>query len=78
MRVGADTNSLDGILGVMDASRFQVIDCDALKGWNVADRAEAIRFAAWVHARTGHVVEVVHRGAQLLVLPPDAPFAKAS
>lgn len=59
----------------MTDARIQVIDCDAGKGWHLDDRAEAIRFAAWIHAKTGHIVEVVREGIQLLVLPPDAPFA---
>ena len=60
--------------------RFNVIDCDAGRGWTLRDEAAALRYAAARHAATGHVVEVVSTRAdasdQRLVLPPDAPLAR--
>ena len=58
---------------------FDVIDCEAGRGWSLIDETTAVRYAAAQHAATGHVIEVVRVHSdvidQLLVLPPSAPVA---
>jgi hypothetical protein len=64
----------------VDSRCFTVVDCESGRGWRAADARLALRFAAARYAATGHTVEVVEtteEGRQLLVLPPDAPFARA-
>ncbi len=60
--------------------RFDVVDCDAGKGWRLPDEATAIRYASGRPAATGNVVEVLRTTSegsnQRLLLPPGAPLAR--
>jgi hypothetical protein len=60
------------------AESFGVVDVDAGKAWQFADKATAVRYAAGRHAASGTIVEVVRwtdDGTELhLLLPPDASF----
>jgi hypothetical protein len=60
---------------------FGVVDADAGKAWRFEEKAVAVRYAAGRHAATGNVVEGVRwtdaGTAVHLVLPPDAPEARA-
>ncbi|MGI8715280.1 MAG: hypothetical protein ACR2NR_19285 [Solirubrobacteraceae bacterium] len=58
---------------------YNVIDCDAGRGWTLKDEQTAVRYAAARHAATGNVIEVIGTrddGSEShIVLPPDAPVA---
>jgi hypothetical protein len=64
------------------AESYGVVDVGAGKAWRFAEKTVAVRYAAGRHAATGNVVEVVRwtdeGSAVHLVLPPDAPEARAA
>jgi hypothetical protein len=47
---------------------IEVVDRDANAVWHFLETAQAMRFASWVHATTGHLVVVMCGRALLVVL----------